>query len=125
MPGSPPSSSREPLTSPPPSTRSSSEIPVRYRMSSWEWISPMWETAAGFPPPREPDTAGEAAMGVTCSKVFHAEQAGHFPIHFTVSYPHSLHTYRSFALAIAHSCPFPSSLIFYSAYLVLNLLIVL
>ena len=81
MPGSPPSRMIDPRTSPPPSTRSSSEMPVRQRTSSSAWIWLMGETAAALPPLR----AGEEERGADCSRVFHSPQPGHFPNHLTVS----------------------------------------
>ena len=50
MPGSPPSSTREPFTSPPPSTLSSSLIPVLYRVSSLN-VSALMLVSGSFPPP--------------------------------------------------------------------------
>ena len=91
MPGSPPSSTRDPLTSPPPSTRSSSEMPVRNRMSSLALMSPIWDTGAARFPPVPPREAG-ADRGAACSKVFHWPQEGHFPSHLMLSYPHSRQT---------------------------------
>ena len=96
MPGSPPTSTREPFTIPSPSTRSSSLKPVEIRSCSCKSIS---DSNAGFtagarlrlPAPRD-EAAPEGedfAMG-SSTMVFHALQAGHCPIHLLDSYPHSL-----------------------------------
>ena len=92
MPGSPLMSTREPLTMPPPSTRSSSERPVWYRCSSAVLISLMgtaWEMppAGRAPVPRW----GRAGSFTASSMVLHSPQPGHFPSHLGDSNPHWLH----------------------------------
>ena len=87
MPGSPPRSMRLPLTTPPPSTLSSSVSPVDQRISrSAAFISPI-----SFMPEEMSLTAAEeglAAERVTCvtgsdsSRVFHSPQSGQRPFHF-------------------------------------------
>jgi hypothetical protein len=42
-----------------------------------------------------------AAAGASCS-VFHAPQAGHFPAHLAVSFPHSVQKYTVFAFKTSH-----------------------
>ena len=91
-PGAPPTRTREPFTAPPPSTRSSSPMPVPKRISS---VVSMSVRAAAFtewnarPAPEDrPDLVLGAA---SCSTmVFHAPQAMHLPAHLGVSLPHSV-----------------------------------
>ena len=89
MPGAPPTSTREPFTAPPPSTRSSSFIPVLKRSSSTASTSAM---GLGLrpPSPAEPEAWDFFfASAAGCSTmVFHFPQAGHLPCHFRTSFPH-------------------------------------
>ena len=97
IPGSPPTKTRDPLTTPPPNTRSSSSYPVFIRSCSSSWIS---DSLAGFilmpvtPPdpvleiPRFPEASAFATGSST--NVFHSRQPGHWPSHFADSNPHSL-----------------------------------
>ena len=88
MPGAPPTSTREPFTAPPPSTRSSSPMPVEKRISSASSISGR-ATGRGPGPIR---TSGRPAFPLGAlspsTMVFQAPQAGHFPAHLGVSLPH-------------------------------------
>ena len=103
MPGSPPMSIRLPSTMPPPSTRSSSAIPVEARRVSSSGISVTGRAAAPVPgrwriglvPAALP--AGSAAMA--SSSVFQAPQPGQRPAQRGVSYPQAVQakTARSFA----------------------------
>src|SRR5699024_216891 len=89
IPGSPPTSTREPCTIPPPSTRSSSAIPVLILSSSstdtLESVTTL--EALSFP-------ASEAALVLpldtvtfSSTNVFHSLQAGHCPNHLLSSCP--------------------------------------
>ena len=96
MPGSPPKSTIEPFTSPPPSTLSSSDIPVLYLTSSPETsASASWTILSARSTPERLF----AIVALVCgrisisSRVFHAPQEGHLPFHFGVSAPHSRQTY--------------------------------
>ena len=92
IPGAPPTSTSEPLTAPPPRTRSSSLMPVEKRISSSASSSVTGRARRTVPPPagREaPFPAVLAAWGCS-TMVFHAPQAGHFPAHLGVSLPHSV-----------------------------------
>ena len=100
MPGSPPRSTSEPFTRPPPSTLLSSPTPVEYLTSSsvsmlerdtiFDDISAVFTDDKVFP-------ADFGAISTTSSsKVFHSPQDGHFPFHFELSYPHWLHMYSVF-----------------------------
>jgi hypothetical protein len=88
MPGSPPSSTTEPLTTPP-STRSNSAMPVRRRTS----VSPLTSLSRmGFAAPPEAPQAGRFSStfaSVSSSSELQAPQSGHFPSHFAVWYPHA------------------------------------
>ena len=94
IPGSPPTSTREPRTTPLPSTRSSSANPVLVRSVSESSISSkltgfacaptrfpgaaISEAAAAYRPAAVPDDAGADGASTI---VFHALHAGHCPIH--------------------------------------------
>ena len=87
MPGSPPISTSEPLTMPPPSRRSTSALPRDTRSSC---VVDTSLSASGFREP--PGTVRAAALlpPVTTSfstMVFHSPQAGHRPIHLLYSLP--------------------------------------
>ena len=91
MPGSPPTSTREPFTIPPPNTLSSSSIWVPNRSSPSVSISRsitgfFTREKEAFPPPM-PDT--DAGRIFSSTKVFHCLQPGHCPSHLLDSYPHS------------------------------------
>ena len=95
MPGAPPTSTREPFTAPPPRTRSSSLIPVSNRSSLL--ASTSRSSRGRFlgtrrpPPPLEAATAAFFLVSAGCSTtVFQAPQAGHWPCHFGISFPHSV-----------------------------------
>lgn len=115
MPGSPPSSTKLPGTSPPPNTRFSSVSRVSIRGSSCVEMS-FSDTARAFAaalerPPKSVWAAVVAAAEALSAairislNVFHLPQLGHLPIHFADSCPHSLHTYAilSFAILPNHS----------------------
>ena len=85
MPGSPPTSTREPGTIPPPKTRSSSCIRVVTRSSSFVSIE---ERQTG--PPAALLSCAFATLffsTVSSTKVFHSRHPGHWPIHLGDSYP--------------------------------------
>src|SRR5215831_5683007 len=78
MPGSPPTSSTEPRTKPPPVTRSSSAIPDDSRGASW--LLPDRLSSANVRPLRleRIDTGTLPAVSSSAS-VFHSPQASHLP----------------------------------------------
>ena len=87
IPGSPPTNTREPGTIPPPSTWSSSDIPVEIRPSESASM-PFRVTGSRTSlallrllPPLVFGAAGSSA------NVFHSRQAGHWPDHIADSYP--------------------------------------
>ena len=90
MPGAPPTSTREPFTAPPPKTLSSSPIPVENLSSASVSSS---EISFGF----LKDTLEEPPLvaplpftsAFTSTRLSHAPQAVHLPLHLTVSLPHS------------------------------------
>ena len=105
IPGSPPTSVREPGTIPPPSTRSSSPIPVGIRSSFPVEISvrctgflpaALWLPSPWFP-------AGVLAAVGSSTNVFHSLHAGHWPIHFADSYPQFWQKKGGF-FCFCHSC---------------------
>ena len=116
IPGSPPSSTSEPLTRPPPRTLSSSDIPVSYRVSSLN--ERLFMLASGNLPAPEPfaSPCDFGCMSVS-SSVFHAPQALQRPLHFGYSCPHSLHMYTDFDFAIYTSFPKPFVLLCYACYI--------
>src|SRR5438093_4474932 len=94
-PGSPPSRTRAPGTSPPPNTRSNSPTPVETRGVSTPVIS---LNAIGE------DSQG-AGLSTTApirssTNVFHCWQEGHRPIHFGAVWPHCWQTYWVFGFIL-------------------------
>src|SRR5690606_38429046 len=97
-PGSPPTRTTDPGTSPPPSTRSNSPTPVGNRASSVgsTWLSrtgsgagcPAADRRPGAWPPR-----GEAGAACTSRMLFQDPHEGQRPSHRGDSYPHSSHAY--------------------------------
>ena len=86
MPGEPPSRTTEPGTTPPPSTRSSSPMPVLSRATSSARTSRSGTArpgAAFAPPPR-----AVLAGATSSTSVFQSEQLGHWPCHLAVVAPH-------------------------------------
>src|SRR3981081_3699081 len=80
MPGSPPTKSTEPLTKPPPVTRSSSAIPEGRRGASW--LLPVKVSSANKRPLRleRIETGIDVAPVVSSStSVFHSPQDSHLP----------------------------------------------
>src|ERR1700739_4515505 len=80
MPGSPPTSSTEPRTNPPPVTRSSSAMPEVRRGASW--LLPVRLSSWNCRPLRllRIETGTEVAPVVSSSaRVFHSPQASHLP----------------------------------------------
>lgn len=103
MPGSPPISTNEPSTRPPPNIRSTSSLFRDMRFSTDESIS---DSGIGLRP--APGTLSAAAgflpvATVSSTIVFHSPHAGHLPIHLGLSLPQDLqnHTVFVFTLAIA------------------------
>src|ERR1019366_3150394 len=106
IPGDPPSSTSEPGTNPPPSTRSSSPIPVDIRFTaeaptSCSGIGPILGAPGRPAPPRglpaaDPRARAPARGGVfkdSATSVFQASQPGHCPCHLADWKPHSEHTW--------------------------------
>jgi hypothetical protein len=96
MPGSPPRSTTDPGTRPPPRARLSSARPVSMRGTCSAPTSASRRTG-GAPAAGRP--AG-AAPGRASSSVFHAPQPGHWPCHFGVTAPHSAQAYWGVLRAI-------------------------
>src|SRR5689334_142949 len=97
MPGSPPISTSDPGTTPPPRTRLNSS-PGTIRRGYWSDCTSGRATGRARPSARpglirpcaETDTALETLISV---KVFHAPQSGQRPCHLGDSLPHSWQTY--------------------------------
>ena len=101
MPGSPPSNTSDPGTSPPPNTRFSSSSCMSMRGSSPVAIS--FSVSGRAFSKVNPGAArlSVAAGRSTCSFIeFHVPHEGHRPAHLGESYPHSVHTYAIFSFAI-------------------------
>src|SRR5438552_12212647 len=78
MPGSPPTSSTEPRTKPPPVTRSSSAIPEERRGASW--LLPARLSSAKVRPLRfERIDTGTLPVVSSSASVFHSPQDSHLP----------------------------------------------
>ncbi len=108
MPGSPPTSTTAPSTSPPPSTRSNSPMPVLTRASSlWRTsLSAVIFGASALPaqPLRRVAGGPAAASSAIWVSVFQALHSPHCPCHLLNSAPHSLQTYAVLALPIVSPC---------------------
>src|SRR5690606_23670306 len=102
MPGSPPISTTEPSTRPPPSTRSNSPETVEKRGTSSTLTSARVLICACCPaqPPR-PDGAPAPPLSITVSvRVFQAPHSPHCPAHLGKVAPHSVQPYMRLALAM-------------------------
>src|ERR1700752_1464501 len=77
MPGSPPTSSTEPRTKPPPVTRSSSAMPEDKRGASW--VFPDRLSSRNCRPLRLERTDPGTALASSSASVFHSPQASHLP----------------------------------------------
>src|SRR5215207_4549646 len=91
MPGSPPSNVTEPGTIPPPSTLSSSPMPVGCGLLVCGSTSPI---SCGFDPAGAMDGTSPVAASSSTS-VFHCEHNTHCPTHLGCVVPHSLQTYST------------------------------
>ena len=89
IPGSPPISTTEPLTSPPPSTRSSSGSPVGTPLSAAASTSERVRTRLREASPAYPANRGlPPASASPSSRVFQAWHSGHWPAHLESRAPH-------------------------------------
>src|SRR5690606_34451755 len=113
MPGSPPTSTSDPGTIPPPTTKSNSSRPVRQRALSSPATSARRRGAARPAPSlhapggRRPSCRprGRARVVGSSASVFHAPQAGHCPCQRGVSFPHSVQKNAVLTLAIPADVP--------------------
>src|SRR5712671_137985 len=96
-PGSPPKSIKAPGTTPPPSTRSNSAIPVGMRGVSGELIS---SKGTG----EESQDLGESAEAAmrSSTKEFHSWQEGQRPIHLGELWPQCWQAYCVFAFNVSN-----------------------
>jgi len=102
MPGSPPIRVTDPVTNPPPSTRSSSWSPVAIRFSVEDTMVPTglgvlerWVAELVF----QEGTFVVVLSTTSSTNVFHSLQEGHLPSHFADSYPQFWQKYADFDLA--------------------------
>ncbi len=101
MPGSPPTRIALAATSPPPSTRSNSPMPVSRRGGGSTW--PSRPTKATLPPGLRAGPGRGSTRSSTM--VFHSPQASHLPDHFGWALPQAEQTNRLAALAMAGPRP--------------------
>src|SRR5213083_1852647 len=96
-PGSPPSRTSAPATTPPPKTRSNSPTPVETRGVSTPVMS---LNGIG----EDPHEAGLSTTAVirSSTNVFHCWQEGHRPIHFGAVWPHCWQTYCVLGFTLDH-----------------------
>ena len=88
IPGSPPSSTSDPGTMPPPSTRFTSVLPRSSRRCSLSRMSATrWGRLSGSGPPTAAGTWLLPREMISSVKVFHSPQPGHLPSHFGASNP--------------------------------------
>ena len=101
MPGSPPMSTSEPGTMPPPSTLSSSAMPEDTRSN--------FSSRTSFKGTGRAESAERSRLGsflaagisaISSTKVPNFPHCGHLPSHCGVCAPHSEHTYTDFDFAI-------------------------
>src|SRR5690606_34516672 len=99
MPGSPPMSSAEPGTRPPPVTRSNSPMPETLRGSFVE-SSPLRPVSGRPLPFFAPMPLGMAASITSSAIEFHSLQDSHFPAHLEDTAPQDWQTYVRVGLAM-------------------------
>ena len=93
MPGSPPMSSAEPGTMPPPVTRSSSVRPVEKRGASpVRPLRPSKAMTRPLPPLRASPEPGGATTSASSISVFHSSHEGHLPAQRGETAPQFWHT---------------------------------
>src|SRR4051812_17414941 len=116
MPGSPPISTSEPGTTPPPRTRSNSSIPDDSRSATTVSMSAYncgpAAAASVYRFAASVDTARAASAGRSSTSEFHAPHSAHRPSHFCDCAPHSwqLNTVLVFIeQCLASSSPLPPS----------------
>ena len=97
-PGSPPSNVTEPGTMPPPSTRSSSSMPLGCGRLMCGSTSPIGWAAAP-----EASTSGASRDTTSSTRVFHPPQLEHCPAHLGNDVPHSVQTCSTFSFAMPSS----------------------
>src|SRR3546814_19114797 len=96
MPGSPPTSTAAPLTSPPPSTRSNSDRPVGWRGISRDSTSARLRTGAS--PANEAHRSAHGLGSTDSRKEFNSQHGAHLPSHFGYEDAHSQHSKTDWAL---------------------------
>src|SRR5215472_17312193 len=99
MPGSPPTSSTEPRTKPPPVTRSSSVMPEERRGASW--LLPARLSSAKVRPLRLARTDTGTPLVSSSASVFHSPQDSHLPCQRLYAAPQFWQTKERVDLAMA------------------------
>src|SRR5690348_2244131 len=104
MPGSPPTSSAEPGTRPPPQTRSNSAMPLSRRATAC--ATPSRPTKASLRPLPWPSPLGALSRAASSTSVFQPPQSSQRPAHFGCAVPHCWQTKRAWARAMfrLHHC---------------------
>ena len=100
MPGAPPTRTRLPATAPPPSTRSSSPMPVENRISPSLVTSRMRLGVRLLPTGADFALPIATGFSICSSMVLNAPQPGQRPIHFRVSLPQLVQKNTVFVLAM-------------------------
>src|SRR5215475_3693642 len=106
MPGSPPSSTSDPGTTPPPRTRSSSPMPVCRRSSASPSTSTSFTGRAE--PPEAPHAGRRSSAGAASStSVFQPLQSGQRPSHLAAWNPQDwqVKCVRGLAMSVPPECP--------------------
>src|SRR5262245_20480697 len=106
MPGSPPTTTAEPGTRPPPRTRSNSAMPVGRRGASRVSVpSPSKAAALPLPPLMATSAGGPEGAAASSMMLFHSPQAAHFPDQREVTAPQAWQTKAFEVLAIIQEGP--------------------
>src|SRR3546814_5935806 len=107
MPGSPPINVAEPATSPPPSARSNSAMPVFSREgSAMSLASPCSATAR--PPDCRLCRALKTVSPASSTRLFHSPHSSHCPCQRKDTDPHCWQTYFFFTSSAEHTSELPS-----------------
>src|SRR5256885_6669477 len=99
MPGSPPTSTTDPGTMPPPSTKSNSASPVRQRSGRTVARLESWTGATSPALAFQPSDLATDRPTASSTSVFHSPHASQRPAHFGWSAPHSVQRNTERALA--------------------------
>src|SRR4030042_1669939 len=87
MPGSPPTSTTEPVTTPPPRTLSSSRIPVEV-LCPYPALIALRSCGSDLRNCAGRESREGTVSFLSSTRVFHSPQSGHLPSHLGLAYPH-------------------------------------